>query len=151
LFLALNSWKVPHINWRGSHWLGDSIFPTQFTVKNVVCFSHIFHWNTWWNLEGFFTPFQLSFEFFTSNRKGGENVLGFPPSFSWKLMENKRDFSLRIQQKNLIFPPSVNFPVRGDTMSTKSVWKTSKMILRNFPRWFNETVTADVSNSLWVG
>jgi hypothetical protein len=34
--------------------------------------------------KAFFTPFQLSFEFFTSNRKSSENVLGFPPSFQLK-------------------------------------------------------------------
>jgi hypothetical protein len=26
-----------------SHWLGDPSFPAQFMVKNVVCFSDIFH------------------------------------------------------------------------------------------------------------
>jgi hypothetical protein len=45
------------------------VFQTFFTEKK------------WQNFQGFFTPFQLSFEFFPSNWKSGENVLGFPPSF----------------------------------------------------------------------
>jgi hypothetical protein len=52
--------------------VADSNFSAQFTVKNVVCFSGNF-------------SFQLSFEFFTSNRKSVENVLGFPPSFHQKI------------------------------------------------------------------
>jgi hypothetical protein len=67
------------------HWLADSIFTAQFTVKNVVCFLDIFHWKKWWNFQSFFTSFQLSFKFFTSNRKSGENALGFPPSFQLKI------------------------------------------------------------------
>jgi hypothetical protein len=64
--------------------LEDSNFPAQFIVKNVICFSDIFQ--TFFTKKNgeilkAFTPFQLSFEFFTSNRKRGENVLGFPPSF----------------------------------------------------------------------
>jgi hypothetical protein len=31
-----------------THWLGDSSFSAQFMVKNVVCFSNIFHWKKWW-------------------------------------------------------------------------------------------------------
>jgi hypothetical protein len=48
------------------------VFQTFFTEKNGEVF------------KAFFTPFQLSFEFFASNRKSGENVLGFPPSFQLK-------------------------------------------------------------------
>jgi hypothetical protein len=48
------------------------VFQTFFTEKK------------WRNFQGFFTPFQLSFEFFTSNWKSGENVLGFPPSLQLK-------------------------------------------------------------------
>jgi hypothetical protein len=33
-------------NIRRYHWLGDSSFSAQFTVKNVVCFSDIFHWKS---------------------------------------------------------------------------------------------------------
>jgi hypothetical protein len=35
--------------------------------------------------QSFFTPFQLSFEVFTSNWKSGENVLGFPSTFRLKI------------------------------------------------------------------
>jgi hypothetical protein len=47
------------------------VFQTFFTEKMV-------------KISKLFTPFQLSFEFFTSNQKSGENVLGFPPSFQLK-------------------------------------------------------------------
>jgi hypothetical protein len=56
------------------HWLAGSNFPAQFTVKNVICFSDIFSLQ---KMVKFFTPFQVSFEFFTSNWKSGENGLGF--------------------------------------------------------------------------
>jgi hypothetical protein len=35
--------------------------------------------------QSFFTPFQLSFEFFPSNQESGEKSLGFPPSFQLKI------------------------------------------------------------------
>jgi hypothetical protein len=44
--------------------LADPFFPAQFTVKNVICSSDIFHWKKWWKFESFFTPFQLSFRVF---------------------------------------------------------------------------------------
>jgi hypothetical protein len=47
------------------------VFQTFFTEKNGEVFKT-------------FTPFQLSFEFFASNQKSGENILGFPPSFQLK-------------------------------------------------------------------
>jgi hypothetical protein len=50
-----------------------------------------------------FHPFSTFFEFFTLNRKSGENVLGFPPGFQQKIDGKKQDFSPRIQQKNFEF------------------------------------------------
>jgi hypothetical protein len=35
----------------------------------------------WWNFQTFFTPFQLSFKFFTSNWKSGEKALKISPFF----------------------------------------------------------------------
>jgi hypothetical protein len=40
-------------------------------------------------LKPFLSPFQLSFEFFTSNRNSGENVFGFPPIF-WLKIDGKQ-------------------------------------------------------------
>jgi hypothetical protein len=48
------------------------LFFRHFALKKMVKFSMLFH------------PFS-TFEFFTSNRKSGENVLGFPPSFQQKI------------------------------------------------------------------
>jgi hypothetical protein len=48
------------------------VFQTFFTEKNGEIF------------KAFFTPPQPPPEFFTSNQKSGENVLGFPPSFQLK-------------------------------------------------------------------
>jgi hypothetical protein len=43
LSLYFREQKETTNNIMASHWLVDSIFPAQFTVKNVVCFSVIFH------------------------------------------------------------------------------------------------------------
>jgi hypothetical protein len=77
------------------HWLADSKYSAQFTVKNVVCFLNIFHWKNWWNFQCFFTPFQLSFKFFTSNRKSSVKKLWkFHHFFSEKCCLFFRHFSL---------------------------------------------------------
>jgi hypothetical protein len=35
--------QLASVEFDAQHWLADSIFLAQFTVKNVVCFSEIFH------------------------------------------------------------------------------------------------------------
>jgi hypothetical protein len=49
------------------------VFQTFFTEKNGEI------------LKTFSPFFNFLFEFFISNRKSGENVLGFPPSFRLKI------------------------------------------------------------------
>jgi hypothetical protein len=59
-------------------------FQHNLQWKMLFVFADIFYWKNWWNFQCFFTPFPLSFEFFPSNQKSGENVLGFPPGFQLK-------------------------------------------------------------------
>jgi hypothetical protein len=56
---------------------------TIYSEKCCLFFRH-FSLKKWCKFQSFFTPFQHSFEFFTSNRKSGENVLSFPLSFQLK-------------------------------------------------------------------
>jgi hypothetical protein len=64
-------------------------------------------------LESFFTPFQLSFNFFTSNQKGGENVLGFPPSFRLKIDEKQTRFFTENSAEKFEFSNQCQFPSWG--------------------------------------
>jgi hypothetical protein len=77
-----------------SHWLGDSNFSAQFTVKNVDCFSDIF---TEKNGE-IFKPFSPLFNFLSNfspqTGKVVKKLWKFYHFFTEKYLKNNRYFSL---------------------------------------------------------
>jgi hypothetical protein len=101
------------------HWLGDSRFSAQFMVKNVVCFSDIFHWKKWWKIQIFFTFSKLPFEFFTSNSQNSENVLSFSLPFSVEYVWKTNN----IFHHKLCWKTWISQPVLAGILKKKLSWE----------------------------
>jgi hypothetical protein len=86
-----------------NHWLADSIFPAQFTVKNVIYFSDIFHWK---NGE-FFKAFLLLFNFLLSFSPQTGKVVAkfwvFHLVSSWKIDGKQTTFFTENSAENFEF------------------------------------------------
>jgi hypothetical protein len=82
------------------------IFSTIYGEKCRLFFRH-FSLKKWWNFETFFTPFQLSFNFFTSNWKSGEKALKI--SKTNDIFHHKLCWKIWISQPVSLLPLYTNF------------------------------------------